>query len=102
LWDFTKCDEGRFQTEEGRLEITGREQEVFQWPRNRDHDLERSLLPPEIEDNDASVHYWDIYDRRRLMQQLSDFAPGEGQSLPPLDRTELARQLLVSPPKREK
>ena len=96
LWDFTKCEDGRFQTEEGRLEITGREQEVFQWLRDRDHDLERSLLPPKIEDNDASVHYWDIYDRRRLMQRLSDFAPGEGRSLTSGDRTELARQLLAA------
>jgi hypothetical protein len=36
------------------------------------------------------------------LQRVSDFAPGEGQSLPPLDGTELARQLLVSPPKTRK
>lgn len=95
-WDFTKCEDGRFQTEEGRFEIAGREQEVFHWLRDRDQDLERSLLPPKLEDSERNVDYWEIYDRRRRMQRLSDFAPVEGQSLAPSDRTELARQLLAA------
>ncbi len=96
LWDFTKCVDGRFQTEEGRLEIAGREQEVYQWLRDRDLDLERNLLTPKLDDTDHSVHYWEIYDRRRRMQRLSDFAPVEARSLAPLDRIDLARQMLAA------
>ncbi|RUX47023.1 NERD domain-containing protein, partial [Mesorhizobium sp. M4A.F.Ca.ET.050.02.1.1] len=49
LWDFTKCGDGRFQTEEGRLEIAGREHQVYHWLRDRDQDLERTLLTPRLD-----------------------------------------------------
>lgn len=94
LWDFSRCPDGRFQTEEGRLEVAGREQQVFHWLRERDGEIERSLLTPRLEDPDRSVHYWEIYDRRRRMQRLSEFCLTEGRSLPPSDKIELARQIL--------
>lgn len=94
LWDFTKCSDARFQTEEGRLEIAGREQQVYHWLRDRDEELERSLLTPKIDDSERGVHYWEIYDRRRRMQRLSEFASTEAKSLSASERIELARQLL--------
>jgi hypothetical protein len=96
MWDFTKCEDGRFQSEEGRLEIARREQEVYQWLRDRDPDVESSLLPPKLHDSEQSVSYWEIYDRRRRMRRLSDFASTEGGSLRPSQRIDLARQLLAA------
>lgn len=94
LWDFSRCPDGRFQTEEGRLEIAGREQQVFHWLRDRDGEIERSLLTPRLEDPERSVHYWEIYDRRRRMQRLGEFCLTEGKTLPPSEKIELARQTL--------
>lgn len=96
LWDFAKCSDGRFQTEEGRLEIAGREQQVYSWLRDRDEELERNLLTPKLDEAERSVNYWEIYDRRRRMQRLSDFASTEAKSLTPPEKIELARQLLAA------
>ncbi|WP_287267166.1 AAA domain-containing protein [Mesorhizobium sp.] len=96
LWDFTKCSDGRFQTEEGRLEIAGREQQVYHWLRDRDEEIERTLLTPKLDDSERGPQYWEIYDRRRRMQRLSDFAASEGQHLSPSERMELARQMLAA------
>ena len=35
LWDFAKVADARFQTEEGRREIAGRERQVYHWLRDR-------------------------------------------------------------------
>ncbi|RWJ74639.1 MAG: hypothetical protein EOR35_31275 [Mesorhizobium sp.] len=96
LWDFTKCPDVRFQTEEGRREIAGREQEVYHWLRDRGDDIERILLTPKLEEPERSVRYWEVYDRRRRMLRLSDFAASEASALSPPDRIELARQLLAA------
>lgn len=96
LWDFTKCSDGRFQTEEGRLEIAGREQQVYHWLRDRDEEIERILLTPKLDDSERGTQYWEIYDRRRRMQRLSDFVSSEGQHLSPSERIELARQMLAA------
>jgi serine/threonine protein kinase len=84
------------QTEEGRLEIAGREQQVYSWLRDRDEELERNLLTPKLDEIERSVNYWEIYDRRRRMQRLSDFASTEARSLTPPEKIELARQLLAA------
>ena len=96
IWDFTRCDDGRFQSEEGRLEIAGRERDVYHWLRDRDPDVEGSLLPPKQHDSERGVHYWEIYDRRRRMRRLSDFVATEAKSLHPSQRIDLARQLLAA------
>ncbi|MEZ5954047.1 MAG: AAA domain-containing protein [Hyphomonas sp.] len=95
LWDFTKCPETYFQSEEGRLEIAGREQEIFTWLRDRSEQVEQTLLPPKLEDPERGVQYWEIYDRRRRMHRLSAFATTEGMRLLPSEKVELARQLLA-------
>ncbi|WFE75662.1 AAA domain-containing protein [Roseinatronobacter sp. S2] len=94
LWDFTKCKDGRFQTEEGRLEIAGREQQVYHWLRDRDQELERTLLTPRLDDPDRSVNYWEIYDRRRRMRRLNEFAISEASTILPNQKIELARQVI--------
>lgn len=93
LWDFTKCDT-RFQSEEGRLEIAGREQQVFHWLRDRSEEAEHHLLTPKLDDPEHGVHYWEIYDRRRRLQRLAAFADTEATRLLPSERIELARQIL--------
>lgn len=96
LWDFTKCDDGRFQTEDGRLEIAGREKQVYHWLLDRDQDFERTLLTPRLDDSEHGVRYWEIFDRRRRMSRLKDFAVSESTSSLPAARVELARQLVAA------
>lgn len=93
LWDFGKCDT-KFQNEEGRLEIAGREQEVYHWLRDRNEEVDRTLLTPKIDDPERSVHYWEVYDRRRRMQRLSLFSVTEARRILPVERLDLARQML--------
>ncbi len=93
LWDFGKCDT-RFQNEEGRLEIAGREQQVYHWLSDRNEEAERTLLTPKIDDPERGVQYWEIYDRRRRMQRLSLFSATEAQRILPVERLDLARQML--------
>ena len=66
-----------FQTEEGRREIAGRERQVYHWLRDRSEDVECNLLTPRIDDPELGVYYWEIYDRRRRLKRLSDFASTE-------------------------
>lgn len=94
LWDFTKCSDGRFQTEEGRLEIAGREHQVYHWLRDRDQDLERTLLTPRLDDPERGVNYWEIYDRRRRMRRLNEFSISDAATLLPGEKIELARQVV--------
>lgn len=94
LWDFTKSPDGRFQTQEGRLEIAGREQQVYHWLRDRNEDIERSLVAPRADDPDRGVNYWEVYDRQRRMKRLGDFVATEVPRLLVNERIELARQLL--------
>ncbi|MGO4565896.1 AAA domain-containing protein [Rhizobium sp. 2YAF20] len=94
LWDFTKCTDGRFQTEEGRLQIAGREQQVYHWLRDRDQDLERTLLTPRLDDPERGVNYWEIYDRRRRMRRLNEFSISDATTLLPGEKIELARQVV--------
>ncbi|MBY5504088.1 AAA family ATPase [Rhizobium leguminosarum] len=94
LWDFTKCSDGRFQTEEGRLEIAGREQQVYHWLRDRDQDLERTLLTPRLDDPERGVNYWEIYDRRRRMRRLNEFSISDATTLLAGEKIELARQVV--------
>jgi serine/threonine protein kinase len=96
LWDFTKCTDGRFQTEAGRLEIAGREQQVYHWLRDRDQELERTLLAPRLDDPDRGVNYWEIYDRRRRMRHLNEFSLSEASTTLPNQKIELARQIVSS------
>lgn len=95
LWDFTKVPDTRFQTEEGRREIAGRERRVYHWLRDRNERLEQTLLTPRIDDPQLSVSYWEIYDRRKKLKRLSDFALTETLQLSAAERVELGRQLLA-------
>jgi serine/threonine protein kinase len=94
LWDFTRCADARFQTEEGRQEIAGREQQVYHWLRDRSEQAEQTLLTPKIDDPERGVRYWEVYDRRRRLQRLASFAQSEAGRLLPAERVELARQVL--------
>ncbi|MDW9819722.1 AAA family ATPase [Sinorhizobium meliloti] len=94
LWDFTKSPDGRFQTQEGRLEIAGREQQVYHWLRDRNGGIERSLVAPRADDPDRGVNYWEVYDRQRRTKRLGDFVTSEVPRLLDNERIELARQLL--------
>jgi hypothetical protein len=95
LWNFANCKDGRFQTEEGRAEIAGREGKVFYYLRDRNEDCENWLLVPKAADPNQSVSYWEVYDRRRRLKRLRDFISSEGDNLSAHDRIELARQMLA-------
>jgi len=95
LWNFANCKDGRFQTEEGRAEIAGRERKVFYYLRDRNEDCENWILIPKAADPNQSVSYWEVYDRRRHLKRLRDFMSSEGANLSAQDRIELARQMLA-------
>lgn len=95
LWNFANCKDGRFQTEEGRAEIAGRESKVFYYLRDRNEDCENWLLVPRAADPNQSVSYWEVYDRRRRLKRLREFVSSEGGNLSSADRIELARQMLA-------
>lgn len=94
MWDFAKAPDGRFQTKEGRLEIAGREQQVYHWLRDRNGQIERSLVAPRADDPDRGPDYWEVYDRQRRTKRLGDFVASEIPRLLLSERIELARQLL--------
>ncbi len=91
VWDFSKAD-GRFQTEEGRTEIAGREQAVISFLRDRGERFESSILEQKAYDPDRSVGYWEVFDRRRRLKRLSDFVATESAHLSRDGRYELVRQ----------
>ena len=94
IWDFTKCADTRFQTEEGRAEIAGRERKIFYYLRDRNDQFESSILVPKAADPDLGVGFWEIYDRRRRLKRLSEFVATEAVHLSNHDRIELARQTI--------
>lgn len=95
LWDFTKA-EARFQTEEGRSEIAGREQEVIAYLQDRSDQCDSIILDGKTRDPNFGVRYWEVYDRRRRLHRLGDFVSSELPDIGRADRIELSRQLLAS------
>lgn len=93
VWDFTKADT-RFQNEEGRAEIVGRERDVIAYLQDRSEECEHAILQPKAEDPDRGVSHWEVYDRRRRMKRLVDFATTETAELHRDGKIELARQIL--------
>lgn len=93
-WDFSKADT-RFQTEEARAEIAGRERAVVAWLNDRNTECESSLLQPKVDDPDKGVGYWEIFEKRRRLERLRDFIRSDAGRLNREDRLELARQILV-------
>ena len=94
-WDFTKA-ETRFQSEEGRASIVGREKSVIAWLDDRNSNCGSRLLKPKIDDQDKGVSYWEVFERRRRMKRLSEFCSSDFNKTTPNERIELARQILVS------
>lgn len=93
-WDFSKADT-RFQTEEGRSEIAGRERVVVAWLNDRNAECESILLQPKVDDPEKGVGYWEIFERRRRLERLRDFVRSETSRLSREDRLELTRQIIV-------
>lgn len=93
-WDFTKAD-ARFQNEEARLEIAGRERTVIAWLNDRNPDCESAILQPKVDDPDKGVEYWEVFERRRRLQRLSDLSSEQIKALPRDVRIELLRQVVA-------
>ena len=94
-WDFTKADV-RFQTEAGRAEIAGRERRVIAWLDDRNPRCGESIFKPKAEDPERGVSYWEVFERRRRMKRLSEFAKTELAGTTLGERIALARQVLSS------
>lgn len=92
LWDFAQCADARFQTEEGRNEIAGRERNVFHWLRDINSFSEKYLLTPTAHDPEKSVNYWEAFERRQNQKRLSEFVRTEVFRLNNEERLELVRQ----------
>jgi hypothetical protein len=94
-WDFAKADT-RFQTEAGRAEIAGRERKVIAWLDDRNPKCGESIFKPKAEDPERGVSYWEVFERRRRMKRLSEFAQSELAGTTAGERIGLARQVLSS------
>lgn len=94
IWDFTKADT-RFQNDEARQEIAGRERSVVEYLRDRGEACENAILQPRAEDPERGVAYWEIFDRRQRLRRLSEFVTSENSHLARDRRIELARQLIA-------
>lgn len=94
-WDFTKADT-RFQAEEGRATIVGREKTVIAWLDDRNPTCGSSLLKPKVDDPDRGVSYWEVFEKRRRMKRLAEYCETDFQRSTPGERLELARQILAS------
>lgn len=94
-WNFAKADT-RFQTEAGRAEIAGRERKVIAWLDDRNPKCGESIFRPKAEDSERGVYYWEVFERRRRMKRLRDFAKSELAGTTAGERIVLARQVLSS------
>ena len=94
VWDFSKVD-GRFQTEEGRIEIAGREQSVVSYLADRSEECGDALLKTKAYDHERSVEYWEVFDRRRRLKRLSDFVETEKDHVSRDARYDLIRQVIA-------
>ncbi|WP_250523560.1 MULTISPECIES: AAA domain-containing protein [unclassified Caballeronia] len=94
-WDFTKA-ETRFQTEEGRTSIVGREKAVIAWLDDRNTDTGSRLIKPRVDDQERGVAYWEVFERRRRLRRMSEFCKTDLAGATHAERVELARQVLAS------
>lgn len=94
LWNFSKAAE-RFQVEEGRAEIAGRERAVIAFLKERSPEFDAVLLQPKDSEPERSVGYWEVFEKRRRLRRLSEMATTE-ESLTPSVRIDLSRALLAS------
>jgi serine/threonine protein kinase len=94
IWDFSKA-ETRFQTQEGRLEIAGRERAIIGWLNDRNENCAKAILQPKAQDAELTPSYWEVYDQRRRMKRLSEFVRSELPRLRSNERIDIARQLLL-------
>ncbi|VIO79127.1 AAA domain-containing protein [Bradyrhizobium ivorense] len=93
-WDFSKLD-ARFQTETGRNEIAGREREVIAYLNDRNPHIGGMILQPKVDDGERGIGYWEVFETRRRLKRLSDFAATEARHLAKIERLELVRQFLA-------
>jgi Nuclease-related domain len=93
-WDFSQLDT-RFQTETGRNEIAGRERKVIAYLNDRNPNIGAMILQPKVDDGERSVGYWEVFETRRRLKRLADFAATEARHLAKLERLELVRQFLA-------
>lgn len=93
-WDFSQLDT-RFQTETGRNEIAGRERKVIAYLNDRNPNIGAMILQPKVDDGERGVGYWEVFETRRRMKRLADFAATEARHLAKLERLELVRQFLA-------
>src|SRR3546814_1478373 len=63
---------------------------------DRSDDCENVIIDGRARDPDYGTQYWEVYDRRRRLHRLLDFAGTELNDLGRPDRIELARQLLTA------
>ncbi len=94
IWDFTNADT-RFQNDEARQEVAGRERSVVEYLKDRSEACENAILHPRAEDPERGVAYWEIFDRRQRLRRLSEFVTSENSHLARDQRIELARQLIA-------
>lgn len=93
LWDFSNAS-SQYCSEEGRMEVAGREQDVISFLLDRQPELETALIRPRVSDPDKGIHYWEVFERRRQLRRLREFLVSHSDELTTTARFDLARMLL--------
>lgn len=93
LWDFSNASP-RYASEEARIEVAGREQDVISFLLDRQPELETALIRPRVSDPDKGIHYWEVFERRRQLRRLREFLVSHSDELTTTARLDLARMLL--------
>ena len=93
LWDFSNASP-QYCSEEGRMEVAGREQDVISFLLDRQPELETALIRPRVSDPDKGIHYWEVFERRRQLRRLREFLVSHSDELTTTARFDLARMLL--------
>ena len=93
VWDFSRAST-KFQSEDGRREIAGREREVISYLKDRNPDFETAVLQPRDADDPNSAIYWEVFERRRQLIRLRDANLQAPDAIDDAARVELARGVL--------
>ena len=93
-WDFTKA-ETRFQNEEARHEIAGRELRVVNWLKDRNPELASGVLQPRDSDPERGFAYWEVFERRQRLKRLRDIPCDHLLQIARDNRIELVRQVVL-------
>lgn len=97
IWDFTKLDNQKAKTPEGRFSIVSREREVLQLIKHHNHDLYNHCLRSltSIQKDDITAEYSEIYELPPGHFRFNEFIGKYCEAFSAQDRLNLAKLLVA-------